>query len=321
MAAAAIGERRLADYFTVPWFIEIFTVLVLPFFVWVLYHSIQAARNSVARPIQYLISKIVDDRRRFQNAAILLLCFAIVNRSYRALKVAIPRLNQYYADTIYAEWDRFIFGVDPWRITHEFIGPAGTTFIDSAYFIWFKVIHVTFALAAFSRDEKFQLQSCFTYFLIWMLLGNVLAIYMSAAGPCYYEHFYGSDRFAPLFAKLSEMNLAAPILQGYLLDLVGDESIGSGISAMPSLHCALTMFIVLLAYRKFGFGWQFATALAYHIVILIGSVHLGWHYAVDGLLSTILVPPIWWSVEKVLFGFDANRRSNPDGPRLASEPL
>lgn len=307
-AALLIGERKLIDYFIASWFAEVFSILLLPLFIWLLYQLFIAVRLRIDKPISFIAIKAFDDRRRFRNAIFLLLCFAIVSRSYRAIKVSIPRLEPYYLDTLFADIDRAIFGVDPWKLTHGIIGPEVTAVIDASYFLWFKIIHLCFAFCAFSRDEKFQLQSCMTYFLIWIILGNVLAVAMSAAGPCYYETFLGDDRFAPLMIKLSQMDLIATQLQAYLLTVNGDEAIGSGISAMPSLHCALTIFLALVAYRKFGFGWQFSLALSYHLMILVGSVHLGWHYAVDGLFSTAIVPLIWWVVGKFANGIETGEK-------------
>lgn len=306
--ALSIGERPLTSYFTLTWMAEVFSILLLPLFLWIIYTTWQALREGAASPLAFLVERVRAERHRFYGAFAILLCFALVNRSYRAIKVAIPRLEPFYADPLFAQWDKALFGVDPWRITHALIGPLGTEFVDTAYFLWFKIVHLTFAFAAFSKDRSFQMQACLSYFLIWIILGNILAITMSAAGPCYYEHFYGDDRFRPLTDLLAERGTIAAILQEYLLSASGDEAIGSGISAMPSLHCALTMFIVLVVWKKFGPGWQFALAVAYHFVILIGSVHLGWHYAVDGLLSSVLVPPLWWAVGRLVSAVEGPRQ-------------
>lgn len=36
------------------------------------------------------------------------------------------------------------------------------------------------------------------------------------------------------------------------------------------------------------------------LVILIGSVHLGWHYAIDGYLAWVLAGSLWWAVGRFL---------------------
>ena len=294
-AALFIGERPLTGYFTLAWVGEIIAFLLLPAIVWLaitVFHAIRAKAESL---VGHVASQLRAEKTRFADAALLLLAYALVNRSYRAIKVAIPRLEEFWADPLFVEWDRALFGTDPWRLTHQFIGEAGTRAIDSAYFAWITVVLIAYGVAAFARDRQLQIQASLTYLLVWILLGNVMALWLSSAGPAFYDDFFGSDHYAPLMASLAQQDLFANHLQGFLLEWKDDEAIGSGISAMPSVHCALTMLIVLLAHRVAGWKWALP-ALAYHIVILVGSVHLGWHYAVDGLVSTTLVLPLWWAV-------------------------
>ncbi|KWV90688.1 phosphatase PAP2 family protein [Erythrobacter sp. YT30] len=273
---------------------------MIPFTLWFLFKVFEAIQRKAPSPFGYIAEAFMRDRRRFMTAAVLFGCYALVNRSYRAIKVGIPRIEDFWADPMFAEWDRAIFGTDPWTITHTLIGQTGTEFIDVAYSSWFLVILLVYVLAAFSADRVFQLRATFTYLLVWILLGNLLAVVWSSAGPVYYEHFFGDPQFAPLMERLNTYDLKALRIQDFLLSSTGDEMIGTGISAMPSIHCAMTMLIVILAWERRGFGIVFLAALAYHAVTLVGSVHLAWHYAVDGLVSSALVPIIWFSVKALI---------------------
>ena len=63
---------------------------------------------------------------------------------------------------------------------------------------------------------------------------------------------------------------------------------------MPSMHLASTFCCVLLglATRR----WLGAVFGVFALLILVGSVHLGWHYAVDGYVAIIATCAIWRAV-------------------------
>ena len=67
--------------------------------------------------------------------------------------------------------------------------------------------------------------------------------------------------------------------------------LGKGISAMPSMHVATSVLFALVAWqthRKLGI------VLTVHAAaVMIGSVHLAWHYALDGYIGALLTYGIW----------------------------
>lgn len=306
----SLGERKLVEYFTLSWLQEVASFALIPpflIFVGLIIRSVLARPENL---IVHLRKTLSENRSRFLYGFLLILGYLLVHRAYRALKVSIPRLNEYWADPMFIQWDKAIFGQDPWLITHSLVGPLGTQFIDMLYVLWLPYMLLSFGFAAFAKSPDFRLRATLCFFLTWMLLGNLLATLVASVGPCYNDDFYGSDRFTPLMDLLAQQNLAALKLQETLLSTVGDEAIGSGISAVPSLHCAITMIVVLMAYNRYGWDWRVFAAIAYHLVIWFGSVHLGWHYAVDGLISTALVPLIWW-----LSGWIVRQGNNAAVPR------
>jgi hypothetical protein len=76
--------------------------------------------------------------------------------------------------------------------------------------------------------------------------------------------------------------------------------VGRGISAMPSMHLATSFSFMLLGFaihRRLGIALGLFTAF-----ILIGSVHLGWHYAIDGYVAIAMTWLIWrivgWALDQ-----------------------
>jgi hypothetical protein len=153
------------------------------------------------------------------------------------------------------------------------------------------------------------LQYLWTYVLAWPLLGNVVAGAVMSAGPVYYGLVTGDARFAGLLDYLGHYSLAqqwrADLWHSYV---TGTAGFGTGISAFPSLHLANATLLVLLASRVHrALMW---TAVAFCGVILFGSVHLGWHYAVDGYFSIIATVAIWKAVGWALAGTHQGKRGH-----------
>lgn len=82
---------------------------------------------------------------------------------------------------------------------------------------------------------------------------------------------------------------AANLFQSYLWSLHAHSTsgFGSGISAFPSVHVgliALNAFFAAEVSRKLGI-----IAFCYTAFVMASSVYLGWHYAVDGYASLLVV--------------------------------
>ena len=98
---------------------------------------------------------------------------------------------------------------------------------------------------------------------------------------------------------------------------LGNDAIPySGISAMPSLHVAIAVFVLLVA--RSAPKWLSLPFLAYVVLIMMGSVHLGWHYAIDGYVGAALAVLCWWVAGRVIESGSAAAAGGPD-PSAAVE--
>jgi len=75
--------------------------------------------------------------------------------------------------------------------------------------------------------------------------------------------------------------------------LESSNGLGAGISAMPSMHVSMALLVALSA-AKISRAGAFC-GYAFFAAILVGSVHLGPHYAVDGYVS-VAVTLVAWTV-------------------------
>jgi hypothetical protein len=232
-----------------------------------------------------------------------LLLMPVVFVGFSSLKMLMPRLVPFYLDDAFAAMDRILFlGHQPWELTHFLFGSApASLFIDRLYTFWVLLLSIAvvgFALFA-PRGDRARFFLAFT--LAWLLLGVVGAWLLASAGPCYSALVGAASapEFAELVQKLSHMSQAsqgrlnAPGWQEVLWrsHVLESYSFGMGVSAMPSLHNAIATLYALAAFRVGRtLGW-FMTG--YAVLIFIGSIHLGWHYAVDGIVGAAAMVLIW----------------------------
>ena len=203
----------------------------------------------------------------------------------------------FHFDRMFADLDAFLhFGTDPWRfVTPLMDSAAARMFIGYNYgVIWFLIAFGTvYFVASSPKADSVRSRYLVSFMLVWAGLGNVLAGLFMSAGPVFYAEVTGdAARFAGLAATLADgvaLGESTGLYQAYLWDLheSGQSGFASGISAFPSVHVGLIVMNTLFAWdasRKLGWAM-----IAYSLLILASSVGLGWHYAVDGYASAILV--------------------------------
>jgi len=248
-------------------------------------------------------------RDRFLSLAVPPLVCATMLATFNAFKQAILPRAGFHLDALFAAWDKALFlGVDPWVVTHKVLsGPVATLAVDSFYHGWFVPMTLGVIVCAYLRDSHLRTQYVLSYAVSWILIGSVLAWLLPAAGPCFYDDFAGG---APTFTALMDTlagydrtlvaeggaGLAALKNQQALLNHFGGSGplvLGGGISAMPSMHNALAVLFALGGMRiNRVLGW---VMWIYATLIWIGSIHLGWHYAIDGIAAVVLVVLIWYA--------------------------
>jgi PAP2 superfamily len=297
--AFSFGTAPLSKYLSDSGFVtRMLPAWVMLPLIWAGFVSIEIARRQVDKPFVAVRKMLFRHRYWLGRGLLFMFIVLFLARAFTSYKTAIPGYVPFYADPLLANIDLMIFGTDPWRITHALIGPTGTVVIDRIYALWFVIMMLYFGWFCFTRNQVLQLRGLLTFVFAWTILGNFVAVILSSTGPCFYEHFYHDTRFAPMMAELraihSNDTLLALKSMNFLIDSIGKERFGAGISAMPSLHVAIAFLCFLVAWEFGRHWWAKLLGFLFFAAILVGSVHLGWHYAVDGIVSVIVTGLIWW---------------------------
>lgn len=223
---------------------------------------------------------------------------------FSSMKMLIPYIRPYTWDSAFDQLDRWLHGGRaPWEWLQPIFGnPLATGALNFLYNLWLFVVLTVFFWQAFAvHRRRLRMQFIVAYLLTWTLVGNLAATLLSSAGPCFYGRLPGhADLYAPLMERLHRFSETVPIWALPIQDMLWniyreagpDPAAGGGISAMPSVHVASSALMALLGWRVHrGLG---IALTAFLVVIMVGAVQLGWHYAVDGYVSLLLVGPIWW---------------------------
>jgi PAP2 superfamily len=246
---------------------------------------------------------------RIANALPVLLLLPIFFNSFTVLKTSVPRVAPFAWDAAFEKADLWLHGgVAPWTLLQPWFERhlQAPHFVDLAYVLWFFVLWLVVVWQIFSlRLPGLRARFLGTLVLCWVLLGTFGSFLFASAGPCYFGRVTGlADPYTPLMTYLRQADRVAEVwslqTQDMLWSYYAGQQIGfgGGISAMPSMHVAMAFLLVLLASRL---HWLLGVgAFVYYLAIQIGSVQLGWHYAVDGYASTIATGVLWWAVGRAV---------------------
>lgn len=239
------------------------------------------------------------DPDRLAIGLVAFFCTAVVLGCFGYLKDLIPLLNPFSWDPAFAAWDRWLHGG---RDAYEYLlplfgSPRATTALNAVYHFWYFLLFFTVYAACLDRDNPIRRNTFLISFaLIWMLGGVALATGFSSVGPVYYDAFgYGTD-YLPLTDLLHRNAESSPVwalgVHEMLLENYHDGTGAKGISAMPSMHVTSSVLLAIygFAWRRWA-GWLLT---AFAVLIQLGSVHLAWHYAIDGYVGAGLALLCWW---------------------------
>lgn len=247
------------------------------------------------------IIDVLLDPRRYARMIPMLLISSLAFFAFITLKIFIPEFIPFYGDKLFMEVDKFMhFGKLPTDWLRPLLDmPFIIEWLDFFYKLWYFIMFGFWGWAAWgATDNGWRRQFILSFMLCWMIGGAVLATLLSSVGPCFYGLFVdGVNPYAEYMHGLktihSDSQLIAVMTQELLAELhfANDFGVKIGISAMPSLHNTLAVLFAITGYKIHrNLGHILAI---YAAIIFIGSVALGWHYAIDGYAGLLLTIMMW----------------------------
>jgi PAP2 superfamily len=291
-------------------------IMLLPFLLPVLVVMRFYTIARYVRPESPIRELLVDVPRCLVGGLPIVFVVAVIGYIFSDVQSNILTLNPKTWDVYFAGLDKSLhFGRQPWDILQPFLGfPTATFLINLNYNLWyFSMVALLVHFGFCSTDTRTRTQFFISYIGLWVIGGSVLAIVFSSAGPCYYGRMgFSPDPYAGLMVYLREVNETMPIWALKIQDMLWNGHVQnngvSPVSAMPSLHNASAMLFALVGFKINRFyGWLLT---AHAFFIYLGSIHLGWHYAVDSYVSWVLTFIIWRAAAPIAKRWTENQAYN-----------
>jgi hypothetical protein len=219
------------------------------------------------------------------------------------LKYAIPREIGFWLDLPLASVERGLFGAHPWTLLDRSLGWLIVP-VDRLYGLWLPVQSLVLFTVMWEPPSPAKSRALIAYGLAWFVLGVAAATIFSSAGPLFYDRLFGGSEFAPLGETLRARGAWVVLAESDTMWAAlasGRPGLVAGISAFPSIHVAISLWIYLTARTMAPRAAP--VALAYFTFMWAASVQLGWHYASDGLAGAAGMLALWWAaglVERAL---------------------
>lgn len=257
-------------------------------------------------PLMFCYRAILRDVLPEENRWRILFCIvglSLVISAFLVVKVSIPKVVPFSYDMAFEEIDRWLhLGYQPWELLQPLLGHEWVTlFLHKLYYFWFPVIYVTFFWQAGARvDNELRMQFILSFVACWVIIGGVMATMLSSVGPIYYDRIVPGtpDTYSAAMGYLLALDekhemymfTVKEYLWSYYVNQIDNGPV-KGISAMPSMHVSIAFLLALFGWRK---GLYFGIAYSlFALAIFLGSIHLLWHYAIDGYVSILATMTIW----------------------------
>jgi len=206
-------------------------------------------------------------------------CWALLTANKIGIDLAFP----FWADAPIARMEHGLFGIDPTVAMRAALHPV-LHGIEVLYYAWVPVQFIAIYALLLSPCSRRKAQGILSWALCWIVLGNFVAALLSSAGPVFYDRLYGVHRFGD--SPAATMAIANMLWSTYQAH---SSMVGTGISAAPSLHVAMSVWLALTLRGT----RLYVPAAIYSAAIFVGSITLGWHYVTDGIVGGLGALALW----------------------------
>lgn len=210
-----------------------------------------------------------------------------MNLVYFTLTTAVPKVHPALEDAVLRRADHWLIGTDPSLYLQRWIHPVVTESLSFCY-LWY-------LFYLFSSQIEY-----------WLGRFEVLRRYYTGLFSIYAIGYLGYSMLPALGPYLAMADqYSAPLQGGLFTDLTSKIVLAASnrVDVFPSLHVANSVYMLLFDYRENR--WRFWLYLVPCIGLVLATVYLHYHYAIDVLCGLALSLVMLWLVRR-----EKEKRSN-----------
>jgi hypothetical protein len=214
-------------------------------------------------------------RGRLRGAAYRILAICCVLLSYFEMRILLPALQPVLLDSQLLAIDKALFGVTPALWLEQWISPATTQWFAFFYYSYFWLLVLNLLGSAFLERNRRRMHEMLLGGAVVATLGHLIYTIVPGAGP--HVHLTFQQELPRVFWWVQVLRVV--------------DNAGALLDIFPSLHTAFPLFFALHALRHrraqpFRLLWP--VALFFSLNIIVSTMFLRWHYAIDVLAGISL---------------------------------
>ncbi|MDP2311019.1 MAG: phosphatase PAP2 family protein [Pseudomonadota bacterium] len=210
----------------------------------------------------------------------------------------VPLVNPRLYDRLFLAPEQWVFGASMTRWMSLPNDPALTLLIDVCYLLFFTWIALTMVILFVGDGERAARR-----FVVALVLSTVVSTAILVALPTLGPAFLDPESVAPIRDAMLRTDHFQGVSRAFRAEVLANPAGFAlvpflGVSAFPSMHVGHTFLALTFLWPK--------QRVAFKLFLLpvlgawVGTVYLGWHYALDGLAGIGIAMGARWLAGRCL---------------------
>lgn len=211
-----------------------------------------------------------------------LLPFILILLVYESFRSVADQLNGHVNYALAPYIDRFLFGNLPTIYLQDWLWQGQVSWYDYVFYLAYMmhfILPVGLALIIWKAKVKAYWRFVTTFLIV--AFGGFITFFIFPAAP----PWLASDQnYIPHITRISSDVWAGLGLKDF--PSFYNHISPNPVAAVPSLHAAWATLVLIFVYSLFGRRWALLAAI-YPLLIFVGTIYQGEHYAFDILLGSV----------------------------------